>query len=73
MNISEAANAAYHRPLSENERFWLEVIRLASYDRDPPPTLQRVQRLRQIFMVFPDDEARTVAPGGCERLLRSHW
>lgn len=38
-----------HRPLTSNERFWLEVIRLASWDSDPAPTLERVQRLRQIF------------------------
>lgn len=37
------------RPLTQNERFWLEVIWLASWDSDPAPTLERVQRLRQIF------------------------
>ncbi|PZN95460.1 MAG: hypothetical protein DCF30_18995 [Hyphomicrobiales bacterium] len=37
------------RPLTSNERFWLEVIRLASWDSDPAPTLERVQRLRRIF------------------------
>lgn len=37
------------RPLSLNERFWLEVIRLASWDTDPAPTLERVQKLRRIF------------------------
>lgn len=37
------------RPVSPNERFWLEVIRLASWDSDPAPTLERVQKLRRIF------------------------
>jgi hypothetical protein len=35
--------------MTPNERFWLEVIRLASWDSDPAPTLERVQRLRRIF------------------------
>ena len=37
------------RALTANERFWLEVIRLSSWDTDPPPTLERVQKLRQVF------------------------
>ncbi len=37
------------RPLTPNECFWLEVIRLSSWDSDPAPTLERVQRLRRIF------------------------
>ncbi len=37
------------RPLTPNERFWLEVIRLSSWDSDPAPTLERVQHLRRIF------------------------
>lgn len=37
------------RPLTPNERFWLEVIRLSSWDSDPGPTLERVQQLRRIF------------------------
>lgn len=37
------------RALSPNERFWVEVIRLSSWDTDPAPTLERVQKLRQIF------------------------
>lgn len=40
-----------HRPITENERHWIEVIRLASGDGDPPPTLRRTQALRQIFSV----------------------
>jgi len=37
------------REVSVNERFWLEVIRLASKDSDPAPTLEKVQKLRLIF------------------------
>lgn len=37
------------REITPNERFWLEVIRLASWDSDPAPTLERVQKLRLIF------------------------
>jgi hypothetical protein len=35
--------------VTRNERFWLEVIRLASWDTDPAPTLEKVQKLRLIF------------------------
>lgn len=37
------------RPLTPNERFWLEVIRLASWNSDPAPTLERVQQIRRIL------------------------
>jgi hypothetical protein len=37
------------REITPNERLWLEVIRLASWDSDPPPTLEKVQKLRMIF------------------------
>jgi hypothetical protein len=37
------------REITANERFWLEVIRLASWDSDPAPTLEKVQKLRMIF------------------------
>lgn len=37
------------REITPNERFWLEVIRLASWDSDPGPTLEKVQKLRMIF------------------------
>lgn len=37
------------RNITPNERFWLEVIRLASLDSDPAPTLARVQELRRLF------------------------
>lgn len=39
------------RDITPNERFWLEVIRLASWDSDPAPTLVRVQKLRMLFQV----------------------
>lgn len=35
--------------ITPNELAWIEFIRLASGDTDPAPTLDRVQRLRQIF------------------------
>lgn len=38
-----------NRPITENERYWIEVIRLASHDGDPAPTLARTQALRHIF------------------------
>lgn len=41
------------RDITPNERFWLEVIRLASRDSDPAPTLEKVQRLRVIFQTSP--------------------
>ncbi|TPL75949.1 hypothetical protein [Mesorhizobium sp. B2-3-15] len=37
------------KAITPNERFWLEVIRLASCDSDPAPTLEKVQKLRRIF------------------------
>jgi hypothetical protein len=39
----------WERPLTPNEQFWIEVIRLASHDSDPAPTLAKVQALRRIF------------------------
>lgn len=35
--------------VSRNELFWLEVIRMASNDTDPLPTLERTQQLRLLF------------------------
>lgn len=35
--------------ISKHEEFWIEVIRQASRDSDPPPTLERVQKLRALF------------------------
>lgn len=40
----------WENPITDNERAWIEFIRLASYDTDPSPTLETVQALRQIFM-----------------------
>lgn len=37
-------------PITENERAWIELIRLSSYDTDPAPTLETVQEVRQVFM-----------------------
>lgn len=42
------------KDLTENERNWLEFLRMISLDRDPAPTLRRVQLLRRIC------EARSV-------------
>jgi hypothetical protein len=38
-----------NRPITSNERAWIDFIRLASDDTDPDPTLERVQKLRLIF------------------------
>ena len=35
--------------VSKHEEFWIDVIRHASRDTDPPPTLDRVQKLRALF------------------------
>lgn len=35
--------------LTRHEIFWIEVIRAASKDTDPTPTLQRTQKLRALF------------------------
>ena len=35
--------------LTLHDRFWLDVIRVASNDTDPAPTLERTQQLRRIF------------------------
>jgi hypothetical protein len=43
----------YGNEITPNERFWLEVIRLASWDSDPVPTLEKVQKLRMIFQTRP--------------------
>ena len=34
--------------LTDNERAWLEFLRLISDGRDPGPTLRRVQLLRRL-------------------------
>lgn len=35
--------------LSHHELLWIEVIRMASNDTDPVPTLERTQKLRLLF------------------------
>jgi hypothetical protein len=35
--------------ISRNEEFWIEVIRHASNDSDPPPNLAAVHAIRAIF------------------------
>lgn len=42
------------RPITANERAWIEFIRLASHDQDPAPTLKAVQSLREIFSEIND-------------------
>lgn len=37
------------RPISQNELYWIDVIRLASRDADPAPTLAITQALRLVF------------------------
>lgn len=44
------AKAARSKPITENERAWIEFIRLTSCDTDPVPTLEIVQRLRSISL-----------------------
>lgn len=41
--------AAWSKPITENERAWIEFIRLASRDSDPAPTLEMVQQVRLLF------------------------
>jgi len=47
-NLPPPANA-HLKPITENERAWIEFIRLLSSDTDPPPTLARVQQLRSLL------------------------
>lgn len=37
------------RAFTDNERAWVEFIRLISHDTDPAPTLWQVQQLRQVI------------------------
>ena len=43
-------DAARARPLTANERAWIEFIRLITADTDPPPTLQKIQTLQRMFI-----------------------
>jgi len=36
------------KDLTENERAWLTFLRMICLDRDPAPTLRRVQLLRRV-------------------------
>lgn len=56
--MSYAHISIYHRrdpaqatriTISKNEEFWIQVIRQATRDSDPPPTLDRVRKLRALF------------------------
>ena len=49
------------RPISQNERAWIEFLRLASSDSDPAPTLRHVQAMRRVFEDG-DRERRTSGP-----------
>jgi hypothetical protein len=50
-DLQSSANGEAGKPMSitRNEEFWIEVIRQASHDTDPPPNLARVQKVRAIF------------------------
>ena len=50
-NVVDDSSACAMRwvALTRNEEFWIEVIRQASRDADPPPSLDRVRRLRAVF------------------------
>ena len=37
------------RPISQNERAWIDFLRLVSCDCDPAPNLRQVQTIRRLF------------------------
>jgi hypothetical protein len=47
-SFPSTARNAWASELSTRERFWIEVFRLASFDTDPAPTLERVQEIRKV-------------------------
>jgi len=47
--VSVMRAGSWDKPLTHNERLIIETIRLASFDSDPAPTLDLVQKLRQLF------------------------
>lgn len=49
MTASDVMRRVMTAPITANERRWIEFIRLASFDSDPPPTLERVKQLRRVF------------------------
>jgi hypothetical protein len=48
-----ASDQPWDRPITANERLWVEMIRLASWDSDPAVTLKQVQQLRAVFQNWP--------------------
>lgn len=40
--------------ITDNEMFWVEVIRQASGDLDPAPNLDKVRRVRRVFRNLSD-------------------
>lgn len=48
-SVSFHERCAEETEISPNELAWIEFIRLASGDTDPPPTLMRVQALRRLL------------------------
>lgn len=38
--------------ITRNEQFWIEVVRQASCDSDPPPRLEVVRKVRAIFRTY---------------------
>ena len=46
---AEPLTRGWDRSITKNERAWIEIIRLASWDTDPKPTLARVQQVRRAF------------------------
>lgn len=49
---SQHHQSSHSVTISRNELFWIEVIRQASDDTDPPPQLDVVRRVRSIFREF---------------------
>ena len=47
--VVEGCKLPHDGPITANERTWIEFIRLTSCDTDPPPTLARVQALRELL------------------------
>jgi hypothetical protein len=64
IHVGTFARAGSGLEVTRNEEFWLEVIREASRDSDPPPTLHQVQKLRAIF--------RNGHAASCEAAPRAH-
>ena len=55
--LKSKMNGSVTRPfltLTHNELMWVEVIRQASADTNPPPTLDRIRRVRAIFRELAD-------------------